>query len=115
MTRTSFETEQLQGINERLATLQATVDKQNAALASLQDERTTAEADLVAVEQEIETMRDELKTLEDDVAEKTTATEQLKKTSSKSNQAFQKAMKEISGWVSLLLSNSQSGLIYYQE
>lgn len=101
MNRTAFETEQLQGIDERLTSLQATLDKHTAALSTLQDEKTAAEEELVAVEEEIEGMRDELKTLEDEAAAKVTITEQLKKTSSKSNSAFQKAMKEISGWVSL--------------
>ena len=72
-------------------------------MTTLQGEKTAAEQELVAVEEEIEAMRDELKTLEDEAASKVTVTEQLKKTSSKSNSAFQKAMKEISGWVSPLL------------
>ena len=105
--RIKFETEQLEEVDKRLEKLRKSIETEQAAVTRLQDQQTALEAELTDMETEIEGMRDSLKTLEDDAAEKTTAAELVKKSTSKASTAFQKALKDISSWVRrLYLSKS---------
>jgi len=96
--RIAFEKEQVQSIDDRLSALKRTCTTEQDNLSRVQQERVDTQQELQDIENELENMRESLKAAEEEASSKTNEAESIKKSTSKSNSAYQKALKEISSW-----------------
>jgi structural maintenance of chromosome 1 len=97
--RTAFETEQVQGFDDQLATLGKTISSNSDALGQLEQDKDALEQALGDLAQAVTDLAGQQTALEEALEMATTEVERIRKASSKSSAAFQRALKEISTWV----------------
>ncbi|KAH8082807.1 cohesin complex subunit psm1 [Cristinia sonorae] len=93
--QSQFEQEQLDSTRQRLETLEATVNTQNANLAEYEERKRALQEEIQAAEANIAALQEELKVLTEDLNEKTKEVDVVKKKSSKSAKLLDQALKEI--------------------
>lgn len=86
-------------MQERIAGLQATADKERATVARLAKDKTTTQAELEALQTAIDSAKETLEELTTVLAEKTAVFEDVKKQGGKSARAVDKILKDIAACV----------------
>ncbi|GAA6027216.1 hypothetical protein JCM8097_002493 [Rhodosporidiobolus ruineniae] len=90
-----FQSEMVDSIKDRLSTLEATVEKQRAALAKLDGDKDAKEAEIDALEQEVADLKMTLEQLQETLKEKNGELDATRKSGGKAAKVLDKALKEI--------------------
>ncbi|TFK48892.1 cohesin complex subunit psm1 [Heliocybe sulcata] len=90
-----FEEEQLRGTRDRLATLSATIQNEEANLVKLEQTKAATQEALSEAEASIASLQEELQESNKALEEKTKLVDQVKKTASKASKVLEHALKEI--------------------
>src|SRR5262245_53547241 len=93
--RSDFEEEQLNLLQQRLASLESMVNVEKSNLTRLEEQKEATEAEISQAEEELAVMQAELEELQATADEKTKVVDQVKRTTSKASKVLDQAIKEI--------------------